>query len=257
MEEKSVLALNDVLTVPPALIGGECPIRMAGTHDVPLFSLADVCRVLGISNPSMVADRIDDDDKRMINLNTLSQAEGIRGNPNTTFVTEGGLYTVLLRSDKPQAKPFRKWVTGEVLPSIRRFGCYPPPADAQDHILSEIHTIQHTLRMAAETRKAQLELDRRQGQLEQAIDRVETIAVAARERADSNYGLCSILGWLRLQRRNATATEASQLGRQAAAMCRAAGIEVPKVRDPRWGEVGVYPEHVLERLLGPARPHDN
>lgn len=103
-------------------------LRIVSQDGQPWFVLADICKVLGISNPSMVADRIDEDEK-----NTLSLAEGInKGNPNITIVNESGMYSVILRSDKPQAKPFRKWITSEVLPTLRRTGTYTIPT--QTHL---------------------------------------------------------------------------------------------------------------------------
>ena len=78
--------------------------------------LADICKVLELSNPTKVADRLDDDEKANFEL-------GLRGG-STNCINESGLYSVVLRSDKPQAKPFRKWVTHDVLPSIRKTGGY-------------------------------------------------------------------------------------------------------------------------------------
>jgi len=94
--------------------------------------LKDVCDVLGLSNPSEVYKRLDADEKASVNMNTLSQAEGIpcteRGNPNMTIINEPGLYNVIIRSDKPEAKAFKRWITHEVLPSIRKHGAYSLPS---------------------------------------------------------------------------------------------------------------------------------
>ncbi len=90
-------------------------IRTTGTPDNPLFCLADVCRVLDLTNPSAVAQRLDDDQRPKLDLGRQGE---------TLFVTESGLYEVIFRSDKPEAKAFRKWVTSEVLPSIRKTGAY-------------------------------------------------------------------------------------------------------------------------------------
>ena len=79
------------------------------------FCLIDVCGILGLSNPRSVADRLDKDERRKFDL----PRQG-----NTWFINESGLYSVILRSDKPEAKPFRKWVTSEVLPTIRKTGGY-------------------------------------------------------------------------------------------------------------------------------------
>ncbi len=89
----------------------------------PWWMLADVCKVLELSNPSKVAARLDEDEKMTL---TLSKGHsGQRGGAQiATIVNESGLYSVILRSDKPQAKTFKRWVTHEVLPSIRQTGKY-------------------------------------------------------------------------------------------------------------------------------------
>lgn len=81
-----------------------------------MFCLMDICKALDMKNPTMVASRLEDDEVTKFDLGSK------RG--ETNFVTESGLYAVILRSDKPNAKKFRKWVTGEVLPSIRKNGGY-------------------------------------------------------------------------------------------------------------------------------------
>ena len=97
---------------------GESPVRTVVQDGEPWFVLKDVCEVLGMSNNRMVADRLDEDEKGVSQIDTLGGAQGM------TIINESGLYNVILRSDKPQAKPFRKWVTAEVLPSIRKTGGY-------------------------------------------------------------------------------------------------------------------------------------
>ena len=92
-------------------------IRTAGTSDNPLFCLVDVCKVLDLI-PSKVVQRLD---KGVLSKYTL-QTNG--GQQLTNFVNEDGLYDVILDSRKPEAKAFRKWVTSEVLPSIRKTGSY-------------------------------------------------------------------------------------------------------------------------------------
>lgn len=82
------------------------------------FVLKDVCEVLHLGTTAKVAERLDDDEKGMNQIHTPG------GTQNVTVVNESGLYHVILRSDKPEAAPFRKWVTSEVLPSIRKNGGY-------------------------------------------------------------------------------------------------------------------------------------
>lgn len=94
-------------------------VRTVMKDGEPWFCLVDVCRVLGIKNPSQMADRLDQDERAMFDI-------GRQG--KTWFINESGLYNVILRSDKPEAKPFRKWVTGTVLPTIRKTGQYSAKA---------------------------------------------------------------------------------------------------------------------------------
>ena len=93
-------------------------VRTVERDGEPWFVLKDVCAVLGIGNSRMVFDRLDDDEKGVSQIDTLG------GLQNMSVINESGLYNVILRSDKPEAKPFRKWVTSEVLPTIRKTGGY-------------------------------------------------------------------------------------------------------------------------------------
>lgn len=100
-------------------------IRTITKDNEPMFCLADVCKALDIKNATDVAKRLDDDERTRLNLGRQGE---------TNFVTESGLYAVILRSDKPNAKKFRKWVTGEVLPSIRKTGSYGKPMTTAEKI---------------------------------------------------------------------------------------------------------------------------
>lgn len=93
-------------------------IRTVQVNGEPWFVLSDVCKVLEISNSRNISSRLEPDEKGVTLVDTLGGAQQM------TIINESGLYTVILRSDKPQAKPFRKWVTSEVLPSIRKHGSY-------------------------------------------------------------------------------------------------------------------------------------
>lgn len=93
-------------------------VRTVQRDGEPWFVLKDVCDVLGMSNSRMVADRLDPDEKGVSQIDTLG------GKQEMAVINESGLYNVIIRSDKPEAKPFRKWVTSEVLPSIRKHGAY-------------------------------------------------------------------------------------------------------------------------------------
>lgn len=99
----------------------KAPIRVICIDGEPWWVLNDVCAILEISNPRNVAARLDKDEKDVHLMDTLG------GVQEMTVITESGLYEVILRSDKPDAKKFRRWVTHEVIPSIRTQGFYGLP----------------------------------------------------------------------------------------------------------------------------------
>lgn len=98
-------------------------IRTIGTEQEPLFCLSDLCKILELTNPSSVSKRIDADDKIIIDLNLGRDYQAV-GNTKATFVRESGLYEVIFMSSSPKVRPFRKWITKDVLPSIRKHGMY-------------------------------------------------------------------------------------------------------------------------------------
>lgn len=95
-------------------------VRTVEINGEPWFVLKDVCGVLAmdVSKIKQVSDRLDADEKGRYSVPTHGGAQ------ETWVINESGLYNVIMRSDKPAAKPFRKWVTSEVLPSIRKNGGY-------------------------------------------------------------------------------------------------------------------------------------
>lgn len=112
-------------------------IRTAGTSEEPLFCLMDVCRVLELRQGD-VRQRLSDGV-----VSTQPIIDNLGREQQANFVNEDGLYDVILDSRKPEAKAFRKWVTREVLPSIRKTGNYS--------IMNKVpHTFAEALRLAAE-----------------------------------------------------------------------------------------------------------
>lgn len=85
----------------------------------PWFVAKDVCDILGLENSRKATAELDSDEK-----NTVTISDGIPGNPNKTIISEPGLYRLIMRSRKPEAREFQRWITHEVLPSIRKHGIY-------------------------------------------------------------------------------------------------------------------------------------
>ncbi|WP_407669138.1 BRO-N domain-containing protein [Paenibacillus algicola] len=94
---------------------GTAQVRTVTIAGEPWFVARDVCAALSMTNASQSISRLDADEKNTIILN-----EGNRGNPNYVAVNEPGLYSLILGSRKPEARAFKRWITHEVIPSIRR-----------------------------------------------------------------------------------------------------------------------------------------
>jgi prophage antirepressor-like protein len=97
-------------------------VRMMLQDGVPWWVLKDVCNVLGLSDTNKVSERLDADELTRIKFVSGGQTREMY------VVNEPGLYSVILRSDKPEAKAFKHWITHEVLPAIRKTGQYKQPA---------------------------------------------------------------------------------------------------------------------------------
>lgn len=96
----------------------DLPLRVVERDGDPWFVLADVCRVLEIANSRDAAGRLDEDEKGVVITDTPG------GPQKTIIINESGLWSLVLVSRKPQAKQFKKWITAEVIPSIRKTGGY-------------------------------------------------------------------------------------------------------------------------------------
>lgn len=105
----------------------------------PLFCLNDVCKVLELTNASVVKNAIVSEFDDGLSL-TYPIVDSLGREQNATFITEPQLYFVLMRSDKPNAKNFRKWVNVDVLPAIRKHGGYLTPAKIEE-VLNDPDTI--------------------------------------------------------------------------------------------------------------------
>mgnify|MGYP002769484329 CR=1 FL=1 len=126
-------------------------VRTVQKDGEPWFVLKDVCAILDISNHKMTAQRLDVDEVSQTYL-----IDSIGRKQEMTVINESGLYNVILRSDKPEAKPFRKWVTSEVLPSIRKHGAYMTQEKLQEVLCNPdaLFQIVSALKEESDKRKA-------------------------------------------------------------------------------------------------------
>lgn len=129
--------------------------------DEPWFVAADVCRALDVANPSQAVARLDEDEKAMFNI-------GLSGG-DTNCVNEPGLYALVLGSRKPEAKAFKRWITHEVIPSIRKTGQY------QQKPMSALEMFAQSVAAMQEMEKQQKVLENRQDVVEKRLDNIGDI----------------------------------------------------------------------------------
>lgn len=104
------------------------PVRVVNIADEPWFVAKDIADILEYSDSRVMTRRLDDDEKGVQILHTLG------GDQEMTVINESGLYNAILGSNKPEAKVFKKWITSEVLPSIRKHGAYATPATLENMV---------------------------------------------------------------------------------------------------------------------------
>lgn len=164
------------------------PVRTVTIDGEPWWFVSDVCAVLGITNVGNVVSRLDDDDVSSIRL-----TDGTPGNPNRAIVNEPGLYDVILDSRRPEARGFRRWITSDVVPSIRRTGSYGAPAPS----LPDLTTPQGVLALAQQfqrTAEQLVEADARLKELEPKALAHDTL-MAAQDGDVLVRQAAKILGW--------------------------------------------------------------
>lgn len=97
-------------------------LRTLAINGDPWFMAKDACTILGLGNVGQAILNLDEDEKSSITIN-----DGTPGNPNKAIISESGLYSLILRSRKPEARKFKRWITHDVIPSIRKRGMYATP----------------------------------------------------------------------------------------------------------------------------------
>lgn len=213
------------------------------------FIAQDVCGILEVKNNRDALSRLDDDEKMELGRESIV---GLTDDPNTvrlSAISESGLYSLVLSSRKPEAKPFKRWVTHDVIPAIRKHGKYEievKPVDPLDLMIAQIEQLKQ-IKADQELIKQQMELEARrlddieyaQKHLDGELDRIF--------KPDGDY--YTIRGYAKLKGFEINLADANRLGRLASRHSKEMGIKQDKLPDPRYGSVGVYSERVLEKTF--------
>jgi toxin-antitoxin system, toxin component, bro family len=212
-------------------------VRTVLLNNEPWFCIKDICDILGLTNPTVVTQRLDEDEVTKFNLGSKV---GI-----TNFTNESGLYTLILRSDKPEAKPFRKWITSEVIPAIRKTGKYEEkPMTSAQYLLQQAQWM-----VEAENRMNNIENDVAQnnqilGNMKKDLTRIEH---NERRTVTSNH--LTVIAYANMKGIKPNTYNSSVMGRKATKVCRTRGLLTGTVVDSKYGLINTYPLEVLDEIF--------
>ena len=202
------------------------------------FCAKDVCGILEIKNVTQAVQRLDEDERSMFNI-------GRQG--NTNFVNESGLYTLILRSDKKEAKPFRKWITSEVIPAIRKTGKYEEkkkPLTQAELILQQAQWM-----VEAESRINNIENDviGLAGTVENNDKSIKRLENNQRRTVTSNH--LTVIAYANIKGIKPKSYHAPSIGKKATKICREKDLLIGTTVDSRYGLINTYPVEVLDEIF--------
>lgn len=195
-------------------------VRTLQKDDEVWFVASDVCRALEIGNPSQALTRLEEDEK-----STIISNEGATKGREINIISEAGLYNLVLGSRKPEAKAFKRWITHEVVPQIRKTGSYGVAKTPTEMLVLMAQELD-------KQSKAVLEVKEDVKRLESKIMTVP----------NEYY---TVAGYANLKGKRIDVTRANQIGRYAANLSRKWGYEIGHVSDARYGTVNSYHMDIL------------
>lgn len=205
-----------------------------GGDGEPWWIAKDVCTALRIADISQAVERLDDDEKQIRTLHLSGQ------NRDIWTVNEPGLYTLIIRSNKQEARKFKRWITHDVLPSIRKTGKY------EVGNLSELDLIIRSAKALKSIEQKQIEHDGRLSALE-----------AKSDQNAGHTGYWTITAWSKLNDLSLFLDQAAYYGREASKISKQWGVDIGRVPDERFGVVNSYREDILEEVFNNMVNHES
>lgn len=196
-----------------------------GDNGQPLIVAADVCGALDIADVSSAVARLDDDQKGTVSIRTPG------GMQTMLAVNESGLYSLIFTSRKAQAKRFQKWVTGEVLPAIRRTGSYAVQMTPAEIILMQAQKL--------------VDIEHEQKRQADSVRRIE----ARQDAVDEKQAYFTVFGYANYIGRHLDSGVASQLGKKATAYSKLQNVHIGKIKDAKYGHLQTYHEDILRDVF--------
>ena len=243
-------------------------IRVIMRLDDPWFVAKDACDCLDLANSRDAVSRLDDDEKAVGKVDTLG------GSQDMMLISESGLYTLIMRSNKPEAKVFRKWVTSEVLPSIRKTGGYGirtvddmiNDPDTAIRLLTQLKILRlqnkqlEMERDEAIRTKAQIGSSREATAMNTASQKSKECEKLREQIGDSKtYKAVTAITWLpdyfNMSNRGLYGSLAANLKKIEAGMT--SEFKHIDIQDSRWGKVNAYHVDVIERLHEMVQADEN
>ena len=212
-------------------------VRVIFIDNEPLFCLADICKILGLTTPAKVANAIKSEFE-LGELSSYSFDTGF-GVKEFTMITEPQLYFVLMRSDKAEAKEFRKWVNTEVLPSIRKTGAYSQKP------LTQIEILQSSVAILAEQEKKISLLENKTDDLYK--EQLKTKHNINRLLNNDNY--MTLIAFMNLNNIKQKGYHLPSLGKKAKKLSLEQGAFMGAVIDPRYGRINTYSTEILKQIF--------
>lgn len=221
-------------------------VRTTTWNDQPAWVARDVCQVCGLSDhTAMHTKDLDDEEKGSISIATLG------GSQSVVVVSESGLWAIVLKSRKPEAKRFKKWLTSEVIPSIRKTGSYTIPGVEPPQVVQSNPVLEKILEILAqghvETKARIHDIEETQSEHSKRIEHLEKVAPP-----EDYLTLVAFARWKGLGR--LTANDLMSWGGKLKSYCRSRGIETIPIPDMRWGKVNAYPVQVITETFDQFRP---
>jgi len=208
-----------------------------GEDGEPWWVAKDVCDILELGHITQALKGLEEEDLTVTKLQSGGQIREMK------IINEPGLYTLILRSNKPEAKKFRKWITKEVLPSIRKTGSYSTkPLSMSEQILMQAQMLVALEKEQIETRREQEKLKADQLKISHEVD-------AIKHKIKDDPGYFAITGYANIYDVSIDAEMAKYLGKSASSLSRERGVHISRVKHGRWGYVNAYHELILKDVF--------
>lgn len=224
-------------------------VRVIERDGEPWFVAKDVCECLSLSDTAKSCERLDDDEKGTNSIRTPG------GYQDMIIISEPGLYSLVLRSNKPEAKLFKRWITHDVIPSIRKTGAYQLApksyAEALRALANEVE--QKELAIAQRDEAIRTKYHFVEGRDAEMCGRVGGLT-AQNERLReqigdaTNWKQAKAIPWLRKYFDTRNNGFFAQLGKILTSLSAAMGVDTRTIEDTNWGAVKTYHISVINRL---------